>query len=76
MTVKQDKGIEKLKQLQIGDAAVPLAKLADIGEVAKEAKDIVTFDGQSAISYTIFLQPGQDIPSMDKNHRQEDGSVY
>lgn len=66
LTVKQDDGIEKLKQLQIGDAAVPLAKLADIGEVAKEAKDIVTFDGQSAISYTVFLQPGQDIPSMDK----------
>ncbi|MHA0856517.1 efflux RND transporter permease subunit [Paenibacillus sp. CMAA1364] len=66
LTVKQDEGIEKLKQLQIGNAAVPLAKLADIGEVAKDAKDIVTFDGQSAISYTIFLQPGQDIPSMDK----------
>ncbi len=66
LTVKQDEGIEKLKQLQIGDAAVPLAELADIGEVAKDAKDIVTFEGKSAISYTIFLQPGQDIPSMDK----------
>lgn len=66
LTVKQDEGIEKLKKLQIGDAAVPLAKLADIGETAKDAKDIVTFDGQSAISYTVFLQPGQDIPSMDK----------
>lgn len=66
LTVKQDEGIEKLKQLQIGTAAVPLAKLADIGEVAKDAKDIVTFEGQSAISYTVFLQPGQDIPSMDK----------
>ncbi|MDW0109884.1 efflux RND transporter permease subunit [Sporosarcina aquimarina] len=66
LTVKQDEGIERLKQLQIGDAAIPLSKLADIGEVAKDAKDIVTFDGQSAISYTVFLQPGQDIPSMDK----------
>lgn len=66
LTVKQDEGIEKLKQLQIGDAAVPLAKVAEIGEVANDAKDIVTFDGQSAISYTVFLQPGQDIPSMDQ----------
>ncbi|MFD1927192.1 efflux RND transporter permease subunit [Sporosarcina siberiensis] len=66
LTVKQDEGIEKLKQLQIGNAGVPLAKLADIGEVAKEAKDIVTFEGLSAISYTIFLQPGQDVPSIDK----------
>jgi len=66
LTVKQDEGLEKIKQLQIGNAAVPLAKLAEIGEVAKEAKDIVTFNGESAISYTIFLKPGQDIPSMDK----------
>lgn len=71
LTMKQDEGIEKLKQLQIGNAAVPLAELADIGEVAKEAKDIVTFDGQSAISYTVFLQPGQDIPSMAKTVEQK-----
>lgn len=66
LTVKQSEGLKKLKQLQIGEAGVPLGVVADIGEVAKEAEDIVTFDGQSAISYTIFLQPGQDIPSMDK----------
>ncbi|WP_432353520.1 efflux RND transporter permease subunit [Sporosarcina sp. A2] len=66
LTVKQDEGIEKLKQLQIGNAAVPLSEVADIGEQMKDAKDIVTFDGQSAISYTVFLQPGKDIPSMDK----------
>lgn len=67
LTVIEDKGIEKLKQLQIGDAAVPLDELADIGEVDKDAKDIVTFDGQPAISYTVFLQSGQDIPSIDKS---------
>lgn len=65
LSVKQNEGIEKLKQLQIGQSAIPLAELADINEVAKDAKDIVTFDDQAAISYTIFLQTEQDIPSMD-----------
>lgn len=66
LTVQQEEGVEKLKQLQIGDNAVPLDELADIGEVAKDQNDIVTFDGESAISYTIFLQSGQDVPSMNK----------
>ena len=65
LTVQKDEGIERLKNLQIGNEAIPLSELADIGEVSQDAKDIVTFDGQSAISYTVFLQPGQDIPSMD-----------
>ncbi|GKV68534.1 hypothetical protein NCCP2716_10320 [Sporosarcina sp. NCCP-2716] len=66
LSVQQEDGIDKLKSLQIGDAAVPLSKLADIGESDAEVKDIVTFDGEPAVSYTVFLQPGQDIPSMDK----------
>ncbi|HLQ82997.1 MAG TPA: efflux RND transporter permease subunit [Pseudogracilibacillus sp.] len=66
LSIKQNEGIEKLKQLQIGQSAIPLAELADINEVAKDAKDIVTFEDQAAISYTIFLQTEQDIPSMDK----------
>ena len=66
LTVQKEEGIDRLKNLQIGDAAIPLSELADIGEVSNDAKDIVTFEGQSAISYTVFLQPGQDVPSMDK----------
>ncbi len=66
LTVEQSEGMKKLEELQIGNSAVPLAFLADIEETAKEARDIVTFENQNAISYTIFLQTGQDIPSMDK----------
>ncbi|MBD7986383.1 efflux RND transporter permease subunit [Sporosarcina sp. Sa2YVA2] len=66
LTVLQEQGVEKLKQLQVGAAAISLADLAEIGEVAKEANDLITFEGKQAISYTIFLQPGKDIPSMDK----------
>lgn len=71
LTVKQAQGIEKLKQLQVGATAVPLDEVADIQEVAKEAEDFITFEDKPAISYTIFLQPGKDIPSMDKKVAQK-----
>ncbi|MEZ7172559.1 efflux RND transporter permease subunit [Sporosarcina sp. OR05] len=71
LTVQQATGIEKLKQLQVGATAVPLDEVADIQEVAKEAEDFITFEGNPAISYTIFLQPGKDIPSMDKKVAQK-----
>lgn len=70
LTVQQATGIEKLKQLQVGATAVPLDEVADIREVKKEAEDFITFEGNPAISYTIFLQPGKDIPSMDKKVAQ------
>lgn len=71
LTVQQAEGIEKLKQLQVGSTAVPLNEVADVQEVSKEAEDFITFEGKPAISYTIFLQPGKDIPSMDKKVAQK-----
>src|SRR5699024_3977362 len=66
LTVQEDEGIEKQKQIQVGQSAVPLEKVANINEVSKDAEDIVTFEGKQAISYTVFLQPKQDIPSIDE----------
>lgn len=67
LTVQQEQGIEKLAELQVGSAAVPLADVATIELVDQETADIVTFDGESAISYTVFLQTEQDVPSVDEN---------
>src|SRR5699024_5114808 len=50
LTVQEDEGIEKLKQIQVGQSAVPLEKVANINEVSKDAEDIVTFEGKQAIS--------------------------
>jgi multidrug efflux pump subunit AcrB len=66
LTVSQEEGIEKLEQLQVGQAAVPLSEVAVIETVDQETSDIVTFEGEDAISYTVFLQTGQDVPSVDK----------
>lgn len=67
LTVQQSEGIEKLEQLQVGGAAVPLADVAAIETVDQETADIVTFEGERAISYTVFLQTEQDVPSVDEN---------
>ncbi|WP_282019304.1 efflux RND transporter permease subunit [Planomicrobium okeanokoites] len=66
LTVSQEEGIEKLEQLQVGQAAVPLSEVAVIETVDQETSDIVTFEGEDAISYTVFLQTGQDVPSVDE----------
>ncbi|MDN3436868.1 efflux RND transporter permease subunit [Planococcus sp. APC 3900] len=67
LTVQRSEGIEKLEQLQVGAAAVPLADVAAIEMVDQETTDIVTFEGEQAISYTVFLQTEQDVPSVDEN---------
>lgn len=67
LTIQQSEGIEKLEQLQVGGAAVPLADVATIETVDQETADIVTFEGEPAISYTVFLQTEQDVPSVDEN---------
>lgn len=65
LTVQQSQGIEKLRELQVGQAAVPLADVASVELAEVPAEDIVTFEGEPAISYTVFLQSGQDVPSVD-----------
>jgi len=65
LTVQQGEGIEKLRELQVGQAAVPLADVASVELAETPAEDIVTFEGEPAISYTVFLQTGQDVPSVD-----------
>lgn len=66
LTVQQGQGIEKLKELQVGATAVPLANVATIEIIDQQTKDIVTFEGENAISYTVFLQTAQDVPAVDK----------
>ncbi|HSP22502.1 MAG TPA: efflux RND transporter permease subunit [Planococcus sp. (in: firmicutes)] len=70
LTVQQEQGIEKLKKLQVGSAAVPLEDIAVIETVDSETEDIVTFEGERAISYTVFLQTGQDVPGVDERVSQ------
>ena len=65
LTVQQSQGIEKLRELQVGQTAVPLADVASVELTEVQADDIVTFEGEPSVSYTVFLQTGQDVPSVD-----------
>lgn len=65
LTIQQSQGIEKLKELQVGAAAIPLADVATIETIDQQTKDIVTFEGEDAVSYTVFLQTAQDVPAVD-----------
>lgn len=67
LTVRQEEGIEKLRQLQVGAAAIPLEEVATIEKVDEETVDIVTYEGQQAISYTVFLKTGEDVPGVDED---------
>lgn len=67
LTVEKSEGIEQLEKLQVGSAAVPLGEVASVGNVDKETVDIVTYKGEPAISYTVFLKTAQDVPSVDEN---------
>ncbi|SDG72646.1 Multidrug efflux pump subunit AcrB [Planococcus glaciei] len=67
LTVQQKEGIDKLKALRVGSAAVPLEDVATIESVNQNKTDIVTYQGQPAISYTVFLKSAQDVPSVDEN---------
>ncbi|HSJ37466.1 MAG TPA: efflux RND transporter permease subunit, partial [Planococcus sp. (in: firmicutes)] len=67
LLVQRNQGIEGLEELQVGSAAVPLGDIATIEQVDQDTEDIVTFEGERAISYTVFLQEGQDVPSVDEN---------
>ncbi|WP_422124268.1 efflux RND transporter permease subunit [Planococcus sp. X10-3] len=66
LTVSEEEGIERLQQLQVGQSAVPLSDVATIETVDQDTVDIVTFEGEEAISYTVFLQTGQDVPAVDE----------
>lgn len=66
LTVDQEEGIEKLRQLQVGQSAVPLSEVASIEIIDQETEDIVTFEGEDAISYTVFLKAAQNVPSVDE----------
>lgn len=48
-----------------GGESVLLGDIADVKISPKEAEDIITFEGKPAVSFTAFVQQGEDIPSVD-----------
>ncbi|RIW34619.1 efflux RND transporter permease subunit [Bacillus salacetis] len=62
--------IEDMNEVFVGKNpqgdSIFLGDVANIEVAPKEVKDLITFEGKPAISFTAFVQSGEDIPSVDE----------
>ncbi len=70
LSVEHYSTIEEMNDVFIGKnsqgESVFLRDVANVDIAPKEVKDLITFEGKPAISFTAFVQAGEDIPSVDK----------
>jgi multidrug efflux pump len=70
LTLEHYGSVEDMEKLFVGKSPQgESVLLGDIGKaevVQKETEDIVTIDGKPSISFTAFVEAGQDIPSVDE----------
>lgn len=66
LSFKDREPVEVLEQVRIGDD-IPLEEVAEVAEVQNQPEDIVEYEGEPAVSFTVFLAPGEDVPSVSEN---------
>jgi len=66
LSFKDREPIEVLGQVRVGDEDIPLDEVAEIAEVQDAPQDIVEYEGEPAVSFTVFLAPGEDVPSVSE----------
>lgn len=59
--------LDTLEQVRVGENKVPLTDVASIESVENPPDDIVQYNGSEAISFTVFLSGGEDVPSVSEN---------
>ncbi|MCA1055456.1 efflux RND transporter permease subunit [Rossellomorea aquimaris] len=75
LTVEHYESIEDMKKVFVGKSpdgdSVLLGDIADVTISPKDAKDIVTFEGDPAVSFTAYVKQGEDIPSVDERVKEK-----
>ncbi|TMU87552.1 efflux RND transporter permease subunit [Bacillus sp. BHET2] len=70
LTVDHFTTLDEMNKLFIGKNpqrdSIFLEDIANVKVSPKEIKDIVTFEGKPSVSFTAFVQPGEDIPTVDE----------
>ncbi|MBN8191237.1 efflux RND transporter permease subunit [Bacillus sp. NTK074B] len=70
LTVDHFTTLDEMNELFVGKnpqgESVFLKDIANVETAPKELKDIVTFEGKPSVSFTAFVQPGEDIPTVDE----------
>ncbi|MEI2663046.1 efflux RND transporter permease subunit [Rossellomorea sp. LJF3] len=70
LTVDHFTTLDEMRELFVGKnpkgESILLGDIANVKVSPKEVKDIVTFEGKPSLSFTAFVQPGEDIPTVDE----------
>ena len=59
--------VETFENIRVGDNDIPLTDIADIGLAVDEQEDIIEHNGEEGVSFTVFLTPGEDVPSTSED---------
>ncbi|MCA1062608.1 efflux RND transporter permease subunit (plasmid) [Cytobacillus spongiae] len=70
LTVDHFSSLEEMNEIFVGKnlqgESVFLKDIANVKTAPKEMKDVVTFEGKPSISFTAYVQSGEDIPTVDE----------
>ncbi|MGD7023776.1 efflux RND transporter permease subunit [Rossellomorea vietnamensis] len=70
LTVEHFSSIEEMNDVFVGKTpggeTVLLGDIANVETKPKAAEDLITYEGKPAISFTAFVQSGEDIPTVDQ----------
>ncbi len=70
LSVENYDSLDKMEDLFVGKNpagdSVFLKDIASVEVSPKELKDIITFEGKPSVSFTAYVKPGEDIPTVDE----------
>ncbi|KIL42679.1 efflux RND transporter permease subunit [Jeotgalibacillus soli] len=70
LSIDSYRSFEEMKQVIIGQNqqgnTVTLLDIGTVNLTPKKSQDLITYDGTPALSFTAFVEEGQDIPSIDQ----------
>ncbi|KIL46479.1 multidrug transporter [Jeotgalibacillus alimentarius] len=70
LSIESYSSVDEMEQVVIGqNSAGEAVLLGDVGTIdiqPKETEDLITFNGQPAVSVTTYLESGEDIPSVSE----------
>lgn len=67
LSFQDETPLEVLEQVRVGENNnTPLPDISDIERIQDTPEDIVEYEGEPAISFTVFLSGGEDVPSVSE----------
>ena len=67
LSFEDETALEVLEEVRIGEDRVPLLDVASIESVESTPEDIVQYNGEDSVSFTVFLSSEEDVPSISKS---------